>query len=338
MSTTSETWAELTARTDAPAGWYSRRTGAGQGHNLLLAVRKPDNTPGLLMEARTASVPSDLAVPESIGFEFSAEPIVPGPGGSTRLVLLLRRPEFRDVFVVLVDDVVAALTSVAAEKAAIRVLAARLRIWHTFFRAHGPDGLSNEAQRGLLGELLALRDHVLPAAGATSALHAWTGPLGGVHDFSFAAGAIEVKTTARLPPPPFIVNGLGQLDERTVGKLLLAHVQLELRPDGTSLPEVVAALRGVLQAMEPAALAEFDDRLLEAGYVQAHAARYIEHCYALNTIRFFGVTGGFPRITPADVGAGVDDVTYSVTLAACKDYEVGVSDIADAVRRIIDGG
>lgn len=236
------------------------------------------------------------------------------------------------------DDVVAALTRVVAEKAAIRALAARLRVWHAFFRAHGPDGLSNEAQRGLLGELLALRDHVLPAAGATSALRAWTGPLGGVHDFSFAAGAIEVKTTARLPPPPFIVNGLAQFDERAVGKLLLAHVQLEPRPDGSSLPEVVAAFRGTLQATEPTALAEFDDRLLEAGYVQAHAARYDEHRYALHSIRCFDVTGEFPRITPADVRDGVNDVTYSVTLTACKDYEVGAADVADAVRRIVDGG
>jgi hypothetical protein len=332
LTATAVTWAELAARTDVQPGWYSTRLVSPASLNLFLAVRKPDNTPGMLFEVRSSSVPADFAIPESVGFDFEVEPVVRGPGGTTRLSIRLRRPEFREVFGVLVEDVVRAVERAGTEPAGIRSMVGRLRIWQTFFRTQGSEGLTVEVLRGLMGELMVLRDHLLPVVGARS-VGAWEGPRAGIHDFRFAPVSLEVKSTARLPSPPFSVNGLDQLDERRVPVLVLAHVQLTRRPDGASLSEVIGSTRALVETLEPALLVDFDDLLIETGYLGAHASRYEGERYRCESVRFYGVAGGFPRLTRAVVPPGVVEAAYEVAPSACEPYELPAAAVHDLLRQ-----
>jgi hypothetical protein len=66
----------------------------------------------------------------------------------------------------------------------------------------------------------------------------------------------------------------------------------------------------------------FEDGLLEAGYVDAHRDLYAAPKYSIKSRRFFRVAEGFPMLTPESLPSGVEDVRYTVAVAACAPYEV----------------
>ena len=106
--------------------------------------------PALLVELRAKAVPPIVEYPAARGFEVFPEPIDPGPRGRVRLCLILTDARFRDVFGVLVDDIIANLRDCPREDDVVRRMLARLHVWQVFMRRHGPgelDGKRNPASR-----------------------------------------------------------------------------------------------------------------------------------------------------------------------------------------------
>jgi len=131
-----------------------------------------------------------------------------------------------------------------------------------------PAGLGRSELRGLIGELLVLETHVLPALGPDEGVLAWTGPLGTDQDFQLPSGLrIEVKALDRDADRARI-NGLGQLDDRG-DPLQLAAVRMEDTGrdavDAITASRLIARLRASF-AEAPAALQGFNALLRFAGW------------------------------------------------------------------------
>jgi hypothetical protein len=69
------------------------------------------------------------------------------------------------------------------------------------------------------------------------------------------------------------------------------------------------------------ALDGFNGKLVEGGYLDAHAPRY-SSAYEQRSLRWFRVREGFPRITESMLPDGIGDATYTLSLAACKEFAV----------------
>ena len=69
-----------------------------------------------------------------------------------------------------------------------------------------------------------------------------------------------------------------------------------------------AALAG-----DPAALASFENALLHAGFVDAHAEHYIR-CLMVSEGRFLCVDERFPRLVAANVPAAIRHARYEIDL------------------------
>jgi hypothetical protein len=67
------------------------------------------------------------------------------------------------------------------------------------------------------------------------------------------------------------------------------------------------------------AVLDFDSRLAAGGYVAQPA--YEQPMFRVDTIRFFGVRDGFPRLRRADLPVGVADASYDIELALCIPFE-----------------
>ncbi|WP_347443572.1 PD-(D/E)XK motif protein [Martelella sp.] len=81
-----------------------------------------------------------------------------------------------------------------------------------------------------------------------------------------------------------------QLDERSHRALLLAHVCLEeSSARGIALPALVARIRSQLQS-DHAAAREFDDRLLQGGYLEVHAPLYAMSRYRVTDLHYLIVS------------------------------------------------
>ena len=313
----------------AQAGYVLRRLVTDTEHlDLRLAVIAPERTRALMI--RFAEDTQDpVEIPESTGFSLSTVTL---PGGTTTLELRLRSRTYADVFDALVRDLVEYSRGATTETDAVARVVDRLRRWQLFIARTAPDGLSRSEQVGLFGELLVLRELVVPALGILAATEAWTGPAAKNQDFQHGGVAIEVKGSAAQQPQHVRISSERQLDDVGVAELYLAHVSLdERRGSGETLPELVESVRGLCEAAHEAALIE--TRLFDVGYLDEHAHRYEQTGYELRRLSTFLVASGFPRIVEGDLAAGVGDVHFSISLAACEPFGVTTEALKSALTK-----
>ncbi|MEQ9570206.1 MAG: PD-(D/E)XK motif protein, partial [Longimicrobiales bacterium] len=260
------------------------------------------------------------------GLEITTEPIAQGRDGTTRVILGLSDVAFQDVFRALCEDFAAAFAGLSNVHQAGKEFAKRFNRWKRFLQAHGAGGLSDSECLGLVGELSVLRQLLSGGPDPAVALRAWTGPDRDSRDFTLARGDLEVKTTASLAPTELKISSLQQLDTRAGRSLAIQHVVVSRNPTvGQTLPELVEEVA----RLSGDAIALFRDRLLSAGYLDAHEPRYSSPRYQLIVSEAFAVEDGFPRLVSNHVPRGINDATYSVSLAAIRDFRIDAFDPQD---------
>ena len=241
-----------------------------------------------------------------------------------------RSADYNGIFGHFVEDLVGALDGAESDIQVVDIVSARLRIWQRFLEQVDPGGLSVEAQAGLFGELWFLRHRLIPALGA-SAVGAWQGPLRAIQDFQANDWAIEVKTTRQAAPAVIRIANERQLQGDGLATLALVLIALEQRVDGhPTLPDMVASVRGSL-APASGAMVALEDRLLAAGYHDEQRVLYVQNSFSLRWVLCCLVTDEFPRITENDLPSGVGEVSYSVTVDACRAHEIDFPSLWDRI-------
>lgn len=105
--------------------------------------------------------------------------------------------------------------------------------------------------------------------------------------------------------------------------LILCHMTLDTNStSGQTLPELVQQLRSMLGTEDESAVIMFNDCLMEAGYLDIYESSYSGIQYLLRAVRYFEVTGDFPRIRASEVRGGVISGSYSIELSACLPFEI----------------
>jgi hypothetical protein len=97
-----------------------------------------------------------------------------------------------------------------------------------------------------------------------------------------------------------------------------------------TLPELAGDLRSRL-ADEAGALETFNERLLDAGYLDTHAPRYEGRRFSLRRELTFRIERGFPRLVERDLPEGVGDVSYALSLAACREFSVAPANMTGSL-------
>lgn len=257
------------------------------------------------------------------------EPLTVAVGGSAHFGVALKEPRFADVFTALAEDLVRRVADADTPAKRISALLGGLARWQKFLAA-SLDGLSDEQQRGLWGELYFLREHLLPALG-TSAVNGWKGGERSHQDFQFSTGAVEVKTTLAKQPQTVRITSERQLDAKRWAVLFLHVLALDVRETNDTLPAMVVSLRLALSE-DAAALERFEEELLEYGYLDAHAPRYSGRGYVVRSAKFFRVGTKFPCLVEADLSAGIGDVNYALSVGACERFKVTSRAVVTALQ------
>lgn len=329
MTSLLETWERLTVDGEARAGFVRLRLSELRTCAAYAARSVEADLEAVILEVDTESIPANAEYPDARGLTVRVEALVPGRSGRTRIILSLTDDRYRDVFHSLAEDVVSRLLEAGDEPEAVRLFVARLSRWQTFLRRHGNQGLTQEERRGLLGELILLRNLLLAQWDQEHAIASWKGCRGANHDFQFRLGSIEVKTTSSNTPHSFHVANIRQLDSPGQGQLFVFFVLVEETEAGdASLPDVIDSLRGMLDGV---ALDAFEDSLVQAGYLENQKQNYSSPRYSLRHERFFRVDETFPRLLEGSLPSGVEEVRYQVAVAACTPFEVFPSDVLDTM-------
>lgn len=239
------------------------------------------------------------------------------PGGPILYIRLKDRAQL-ELFETLCRDVMAASELAQTETEALERAIGRTFRWHYLLRGGKLEMLSEEAQKGLIGEIEVLK-MLMATIGEKPALAAWTGPSGAPKDFELKADCIEVKARRGASQPFVKITSEHQLADVPDRRLWLAVLAVDKvqRPHGRTLTEHVDEVKARLEATEPSAIMDWDMRLADAGYDALHD--YSAWRWIVAAPEFHAVAEGFPRVA-APIPLGVTGITYSLALSACAPW------------------
>ncbi len=305
-------WSSLSASEQA-SGWNTIAIPSSGPIYLRAGRRSPDNAEAVLLGFPSARLGAAEKLPEGQG--FAVERADPEGDGGLWLALTRRAAGSVELFTTMVCDVAGVLDDSAASGSDVaqllRIFIGRVGAWQEFMRK-GSQALSTEAEIGLAGELLILGAIIESGVPPASAVAAWVGPLDGIQDFAIGTGAIEVKSTISVTGFTAKIQSLDQLDDSVRQPLFLACVRFHQAEGGVCLPVMIEAIRAlVMSDAESARL--LTERLLAAGYFDAHADRYIRRFVHSDT-QLVQVKDSFPRLVPGRVPTGISRATYEIDL------------------------
>jgi hypothetical protein len=326
-------WQEAVGTGRAGYEWRGVALDVAGPVRFVAAVREPDERTALLLEAPLKAAPV-------VSYRFTADGISVtdqrrAAEGLFRVAIVLEDNGNDQVFEVLAADVVEVAARSSTPGAAIVGAMRRLETWRACFKARRL-GLSMESRLGLAGELIVLRV-LAEELGYSAAVDAWQGPMNGLHDFSRRGTAIEVKTV--LGAGNWLqISRFSQLDSTGLFALAIARPRLQEGANGTSLTESIRELRAAILAAEPAILAEFNERIMRAGYLEIDAPMYETFRFLLHDLRWFGVSAEFPRLTAANVPTGIVDGTYMIDERSILQFRLesaGVRELMQSMKEAL---
>jgi hypothetical protein len=323
-----ERWGELSLGRRGPSGMGRRRLDAEAAVDVYACVFSPLGRSGLLIQGGGVLDRFRERMPRCRGVRVSHEERDDTEGRPiAQITVVLEEERLRDIFAVLAADLINAVIVEPSAPLALRRCVDRLCMWQGLFERLSPEGLSEERQRGLFGELIVLNSLVMQEGALLSGVSAWTGAEAHHQDFITDGIAIEVKTTLAKRHARIAIANERQLDERPHEVLILASVRLEESvTHGSSLPGTVAELHRRLSDEELAARL-FDTKLLMADYLDIHSPYYEARRYRPAAIRYYQVGGNFPRLTEANLPGGVGDIRYSIIADDLGSWEVSEAEV-----------
>lgn len=257
-------------------------------------------------------------------------------GDHALLVIRLKDNEQRDIFHRLCLDVVTATRLAESEEEAIERFLARTWRWHRLLRA-GPDKrLSDEEQKGLIGELQLLKRHLFPSIGIEASVRSWTGPLDAPKDFEVGRVCIEVKARRGASTPYVTVSTEHQLDTTGIDALFLSVVEVtatpEDDPNGLTITDVARSVLEEVRRQDVSVVDLMEERLLAVGFDWDDD--YSDRKWLIGAEHLYDVTEGFPRVTPDMYPAGVSNVRYAISLQECEAFR---TDHARMISQLVRG-
>tara|TARA_B110001469_G_C9648331_1_gene329270 strand:- start:3732 stop:4769 length:1038 start_codon:yes stop_codon:yes gene_type:complete len=310
-------------------GFYTRRVCPSAKPAIYVRQQQPEGLPGVVFEVAPSAVKPLRLAQATKGFVVSTELTVDASGRKVCCVAVsLNDASFEELFSELVGHLLDHVIASVTERDSMISLQAQLQLWRKFLDRGADDGLSENEQTGLYGELSFVRLCMEAGMPAVDLLNAWTGPTGTNQDFTFGACAVEVKSSSSNDANRIRISNLRQLDDTGLDELYLQHYAFDRRQSAAgTLPELVGVLLGRFQADDVALNVLFDERLIAAGYFRSHEALYRETGYTERYSNTYGIREGFPRILEADICLGISDVKFVVDLASAKDYRIDVVEV-----------
>ena len=258
---------------------------------------------------------------------------IPGDGNQAILVIRLKDNEQRDIFHRLCLDIITATRIAGSEEEAIERFLARTWRWHRLLRGGRNDKLSDEEQKGLIGELQLMQYHLFQIIGGEESIRSWMGPLDAPKDFEIGRVCIEVKTRRGAAAPFVTMSTEHQLDTMGLDSLFLFVLEVTGTssddPRGVTVSDVARKVFTELQDLDVSVVDLFEERLLAVGFDWEDD--YTGNRWLVGSEYFYEVVEDFPRITPGMYPAGVTNVRYAIALQDCEAFRTDHINLASVL-------
>jgi hypothetical protein len=187
---------------------------------------------------------------------------------------------------------------------------------------------------GMIGEL-----HVvcLLAKHSLDCMRAWTGPWDSRHDFRRSTQAVEVKTSSRSDTSRVHIHGVDQLLPPSGGKLTLVHINMEESAAGVL--SVGAVFRHLVE--KGVDVERLREGLACYGCKDPESAEWNSRKFELQSIKFWKVAEGFPRIADTEFSGGItptgiSDVSYVLETTHAEKFRISVDEFDDFLKEMFN--
>lgn len=231
------------------------------------------------------------------------------------IFLQLVKIDNEEVFLRLCWDIIESSRNVKQNR--IQFIYSRYLKWSRLLELQRKDTLSESRRKGLLGELLYLKEKI-KTKDKEATLKAWSGPDGADQDFVFENGWAEIKTIG-ISIEMVSISSLEQLDVSQNGYLVIYRADRTTNDNefGISLKSIVEEL--FLEFGESIEQKEwFKHKLFMYGYKDNDENNDLK--YRVSGCEKFLVTETFPRLIKNNVPIQIGNAKYTIIISAINDY------------------
>ncbi|MDO5633530.1 MAG: PD-(D/E)XK motif protein [Micrococcus sp.] len=276
-------------------------------------------------------VPDSITLPGLVstrGIEVDAESQL---GDEPEIAFISRNPALDTIFLSFVRFAVDRTAHATDERGALRELADAYNAFRKYMESDR--GLSPEALKGLVAELVVMRWLIDRGFDPASVLSGWKGPFKENKDFVLPDGrAFEVKS-APYNSGGVRISSPDQLEPNGLD-LALCVVRMEKAVEGMDGAESLAGILDKIVAQLSAAGA--DSAVLEVGLeaygLQPDDEVSRESWFACRRPMEYVVADGFPRISRSSVPPGVSGVSFVIGLSALESFQIAEEEPSDDLR------
>lgn len=230
----------------------------------------------------------------------------------------LLRNEQQGVFAILCSDVIEHSRSANDEKEALKLVLGRYKQWSKLLESQNSGLMSEQSQKGLIGELLFLEKQITILDTPLTAIQGWAGADGADQDFVYPERWHEVKSIG-ISATNVSISSLEQLDCVDMGELIIQRLD-KATPSKTgafSLNEVVLRISNTL-ASNVDALDLFRAKLSAYGYIDL--LEYSEQKYFHTKTEIYRVDETFPKLTVKSIPSQIVSANYELNLPSLTDW------------------
>lgn len=179
--------------------------------------------------------------------------------------------------------------------------------------------LDERSRKGLLGELLFLKQRLESTESFLSAVQGWSGAEGGDQDFIYSEGWYEIKSLG-ASATTVTISSMEQLARMDDGELVIMRIDKTVpeQANAISLNDVVQQLTvKLLESSE--ALEVFQSKLVAYGYLDLQD--YSEQKYCWSGTQQYKVDSTFPRLVRQSVPTQIVSLSYELSLSAIRKWQ-----------------
>ena len=235
--------------------------------------------------------------------------------GKWAISLSLVDNTYKDLFLQLCADIIDSSRELHDKKKAVSFIAKRYWEWRELLANSRRDILSINEAKGLLGEMVFLKDYLAPLYGIEKAALSWAGPRKTHQDFIIDDTWYEVKTIASSRVDVSI-SSIEQLDVSTSGELVV------IRADKTSIANSHAnnlnkVYHLLLSMMTNDSIkSTFSSMLFQYGYNTRAEYESADYMFEIKEITHYSVSSDFPCLRRNDLPVSISDASYTLLLSS----------------------
>lgn len=240
--------------------------------------------------------------------------------GRWSVSLSLIKQEYKDIFLLMLGDIIESSRPIKNKDKAARFVVARYMEWREMFANSRCDLLSPEEIKGLLGEMYILDSELMKKYGSEKSALSWTGPKAGHQDFVLEDTWYEVKTISS-GKDEVKISSVEQLDCSTDGILVVVYADRTSRTNERALNLNLVYMKLLAQLRDDDVKEKFCDMLLRYGYYPRPEYEEEEYTFEIKGVSHYKVQESFPCFRRKNIPPDITKVDYYISLPAISGFK-----------------